>query len=377
VLHFPRPFPDELLGSLVGRACRETGLSHKELVFSLANVRGTYSSIFLPSYIRQLATLTKIDAEKLVYAHSAFPYIVSFMANDLAARLKDLVLSRVGISGGSFHSLTQSVTNGVAYRRLCRHCAQEDLSRFGTSYWHRSHMLPAVHYCAKHRQPLEETRIAVRNFGRLWSYCMPHEVKGACLDFGLPAWVLMEIASRSVVALEKHADYRDSWSDEYRRLAEDKGYVTPGPFIAGRQLACDIRAAYGPDFLAQADCTYTKERNAWPALMVRPRTKGPFSPVKHILLRTFLENCSTGPKLVNQVKCGRKPRDSFKLDEQLSKRVEAGLRRFHKRLHRLTLAEFMSECGCWSQYRHARNRLPKTASLVEAFKAASRTSKTS
>ena len=108
MLYFPRPLPDELLGSVVGRACRETGLTHKELVFAICGLRRTYSSIFLPSYLRRLAGLIQCDVEELIYAHSVFPYIVSFMSEVSAAKVRDLVLARQGISDGSFVSASFS-----------------------------------------------------------------------------------------------------------------------------------------------------------------------------------------------------------------------------------------------------------------------------
>lgn len=372
MLYFPRPLPDELLGSLVARACCEIGLSHKELLFAITGVRRTYSSIFLPSYLRQLAALTKSDAEELVFAHSVFPYIVRFMPSASASRLKDLVLSRKGVSDGSFHSLTQSVTNGISYRRLCRMCIEEDQARFGTSYWHRSHMLPAVHYCSIHRQPLEETRILVKNFGRIWSYCMPHEVKGSQVEFSLPEWVQFEIASRSAAALKPNVDYTESWLPIYRQLAQEKGYLVAAPFIAGRRLAEDLEVAYGPDFLTRAGCGYAnRPKGAWPALMVRPNVGGPFSPIKHILLYTYLSNCDNSTKTPNYVRPGKKPRDLAKLDAEISKAVKTGLRKWRRDLHQLTLAEFLTLCGCWEQYRHVKKEnLPSTYRLVEDFRRA-------
>jgi len=372
MLYFPRPYPDELLGSLIGRACREIGLPHKELVFAVSGERGTYSSIFLPSYLKQLSVLTDIDIEELVFSHSSFPYIVSFMPAALMARLKDLVLKRQGVSGGSFNSLANSVTSGVLYRRLCRQCVAEDLQAFGTSYWHRSHMLPAVYYCVKHGQALEETNIAVKYFNARWSYYLPHEVIGHLIDFGIPNWVLLEIACHSRDALAKHADYPQSladWHALYRELAENKGYLQSSPTIASWQLARDLQHAYGSDFLLNAGCSYPLERrNSWPALMVRRRTEVPFIPVKHILLYTFLKHCGSAEKELSYKKPGKKPFDTCVLDEELSKKVKVGLKTLCQHLPHLTLAEFMTECGCWGPYRHGRKNFPKTTALVEIFK---------
>lgn len=373
MLYFPRPFPDELLGSVVGRACRETGLTHKKLVFAICGLRRTYSSIFLPSYLRRLAGLIQCDVEELIYAHSVFPYIVSFMSEVSAAKVRDLVLARRGISDGSFHSLTQSVTNGVTYRRLCRQCTQDDLSKFGTSYWHRAHLLPGVYFCIKHHCPLDETRIPVKNYGRVWSYSMPHEVDGNVIDFNLPTWALPEISSRSAASLEPRSQYIQSWTVRYRDLAVDKGYLTSAPFIAGRQLSQDLKSTFGAEFLLQSGCDYpVQRRNAWPALLVRPQTEVPFVPVKHILLHTFLSNCPTAGAPVGYRTPGPKPRDILALDAELSRNVQAGLLRWRRKLHEFTLAEFMTMCGCWSQYRHSRNSFPETSRLVERFKAASR-----
>lgn len=295
--YFPRALPDELLGSLVGRACRETGLSLKALLFRIAGLRTTYDSIFLPSYIKPLSAVMRCDTEELLFSHTCFPYIVRFMSAAAGNSLKARVLSRDAIAGTSFQSLTQSVTFGVERRRRCQVCVKEDVIRFGTSYWHRSHLLPGVYYCVKHHYPLEETPLRITHRGGVWSYLMPHEVDGVRVDFTPPVGLLLEIALRSADALQTQDHYLDSWTGFYRRLAVEKGYAPSLPFNAAAQIAIDLRAGYSEGFLDRARCNFsTSLRRPWPALMMRPNTEMPFVPVKHILLWAFLNNCNSAKK---------------------------------------------------------------------------------
>ncbi|WP_220810330.1 TnsD family Tn7-like transposition protein [Noviherbaspirillum aridicola] len=308
MLYFPRPLPDELLGSLLGRACRETGLTPTKLLFAITGERMYQSSVFLPTFLRRLASLTQSDVEYLLYGHSTFPYAVSFMPAKPAGQILGKILSAQA-SKNDYGSLMQTVVSGVPFRRKCDKCAEEELYKFGITYWHRSHHLPGVHYCLNHRRRLNETGIPIRRISGALFHAMPHEIDGATTHLDVSEDLLSEVAVHSVKALEYRGTHADTyfWLSRFRELAESKGYVKSSTFVATRLLAHDVLSAFGTRFLTEAGCNYTPDNpNAWPARLVRPCTKPEYSAPKHILLFTFLSTCGNAASRVQYRKPGPK-----------------------------------------------------------------------
>ena len=89
---------------------------------------------FYPYYARFFPTQRK---------RSTYAYVVN--GNPLAVH-------RMGIS--------QANGNHCPAMRYCPVCYQEDLQLHGEPYWHRSHQLPDMQICTKHRCWLVDTDVA-------------------------------------------------------------------------------------------------------------------------------------------------------------------------------------------------------------------------
>jgi len=56
----------------------------------------------------------------------------------------------------------------------CKKCREENLDRYGTSYWHVQHQLPSVFECYRHQSILERAKEPVKN---LFNCQLPHDIK--------------------------------------------------------------------------------------------------------------------------------------------------------------------------------------------------------
>jgi len=372
MLYFPRPYPDEIIGSLLVRACRHTGLPFKRLVQHLAGVRGrSYASFLLTPFIDRLGREAGIDPDELILSHTIFPYVTAFMSSEAAGRLRALLLSDRSQVRTNLAPYTQSVTQGVAFRRICPKCTTEDLERYGESYWHREHLLPAVYICPLHQDPLIETALPVRYGMRRWTYMLPHEVTGTPLTPVPSPEIQLDIAARSAALLTNPHIERD-WLGQYRALAFQKGYGKEHSFLNGTQMAWDLLAFYGSRFLEGVGCRLTSgTKGFWPPLMVRPGTHEPFSPPKHILLQTYLENCSDAPKTVSYNLPGRKPMDRPTLDADCVQKLRAVLNESDVNA-KYSVTELLTEVGYWGKFRHERQGFPETVAFLSKFKCSDR-----
>lgn len=363
----PRPYPGELVGGVLCRAVIHTGLPAKRLLTEVLGKRRSNLSFFLPSDLSRLADLMRMDPHQLLWEHTAFPYIVAFMAPADVDRFSAKALGR-DAQLGSISSLIQSVTQGLPALRYCPDCVVNDIVERGESYWHRDHCLPAMHVCARHGGPLRLSDISTSVASRAYSMGLPQHQRGRPALPELDDGTLHALARTGQELLRRAGGHTADWASHYRRLALAKGFVTGTGEVASAQLAMDLRATYGMDYLASVNCPVDEPSRSWPALMVRERVLAPFAPVKHVLLQVFLDRCEAGPKVLAYRPPGKVPRDPHSLDEALARQVRKAVIRANLRNVQTTVTQLMKDTGQWSAFRHNRTSFPKTAAELAAFR---------
>ena len=160
---FPSPYPDELWYSVICRYHVHSGnycAKHtmRQLYgdnFSAPSLMlcgaykyavGTASARFLvrKGCCNAAHILSRITRDFSLRSVSVPPMLTLSMAIPLAVH-------RMGIS--------QANGNHCSVMRYCPVCYQEDLQLYGEPYWHRSHQLPDMQICTKHRCWLVDTDV--------------------------------------------------------------------------------------------------------------------------------------------------------------------------------------------------------------------------
>ena len=284
----PRPYPDEVIGSVLARGARRLGLSWARLL-QLAAGRAPSSVPFLmPFALDRLARCTGTDPEYLLERHTLFPYAVAFMSLDRRNAFKDRAL-RDGNDCG-LDTLARVVLGSTPYRRVCSMCMKEDLRVRGETYWRRSHLLPGVHVCLTHQIKLRETVIPLqggRNSSDSW---LPAETPLATSDWRLSMDLLESMALHSVRAMLRVPAERD-WIERYYVACFALGYALRTRALSSMAVAVDIKRFYGDDFLRSMNASVDLDhKSPWPALLVRPQYQMRVGAPKHILMLTFIEH---------------------------------------------------------------------------------------
>jgi hypothetical protein len=350
------------------RAAIHTGLPAKRLLLEVTGRRCSNLSFFLPSDLSGLADLMRVDARKLLWEHTAFPYVVAFMAPTDVDRFSTKALGR-DAPQGSISALVQSVMQGLRALRYCPDCVVDDVLERGESYWHRDHCLPATHVCRRHGARLLLGDFAASIASRAYGMGLPQHQRDRPDPVKVSDSTAQAVARRSCELLCRFEGHHTDWSTHYRTLALEKGFVMVSGEVASAQLAMNLQSTYGDDFLAGLGCPVTEPSRSWPALMVRERIAVPFAPVKHVLIQAFLDSCDAGPKTLAYRPPGKVPRDSCSLDEQLAKRVRKAVIRANLRNVQTTITQLMKDTGHWSAFRHDRSKFPQTAAELAAFRA--------
>ena len=160
---FPTPYPDELWYSVICRYHVHSGnYCAKHTLRQLYGDNFCAPSLMLCGPINTLlAQLPQgfLSAKDVVMQHTFYPYYARFFPTQrkrstyaYVVNGNPLAVHRMGIS--------QANGNHCSIMRYCPACYQEDLQLYGEPYWHRSHQLPDMQICTKHRCWLVDTDVA-------------------------------------------------------------------------------------------------------------------------------------------------------------------------------------------------------------------------
>lgn len=355
---------------MLTRGVIHSGVPAKRLLVEVTGRRCSNLSFFLPSELSRLAALMRVDPRKLLWEHTAFPYIVAFMAPEDVDRFSKKALGEDAVRGGSVSSLIQSVTQGLPALRYCPDCLADDVAKLGESYWHRDHCLPAMHVCGRHGTRLRLGDFAASIASRAYGMGLPQHQRGRPDPASVSDSMALALARGSSELLRRFDGHTTSWPTHYRTLALAKGFVmVAAGEVASAQLAMNLQSTYGEDYLAGLGCPVTEPSRSWPALMVRERIAVPFAPVKHVLMQAFLDSCDASQKTLAYRPPGKVPRDANSLDEQLATRVRKAAIKANLRNVQTTITQLMKDTGHWSAFRHDRTKFPQTTAELAAFRA--------
>ncbi len=293
----PRPFPDELLYSIIARAARYLGhWSPKGLLDAVYGCRGILASPDLPgslALIEELALNTwGMTLEELALRHTLVGYYTHFLGSaerhvivKAMARTSAHLQVRLGICA--------SVVCSVASFRLCPACVEEDLQRYGETYWRRAHHLPGALVCAHHGVSLYACAVPFRPLGRYEHVAaLPAMLKGGSGPLlsrsnDLPA--AMALACDGMVLLDA-APAPGGPCHDYRVPLAALDYQGRHGGLA--RLREDFRENWGGNLLETLFKPGTSGNYlTWLAEVMR-KPRRPLDPLKHILLRRFLSSAA-------------------------------------------------------------------------------------
>lgn len=360
-----RPYPDELVGSLLSRAMRQMGLSQKRLIPLLTGRNISSHSSVITSHAG-IARAFGMDLEEFIRNHTLLPYTTAFMPQHDRDRIVTSVLA-------NHHNIctaaiSQNATKAISHLKLCATCKAEDLKRYGETYWRRSHQLPGVLLCSTHERFLHLSNAEVRSRRPI---VPPNEALSVRANtYRVPQDTLAQISRFSEQALRWQFPSRD-WTEHYRDLASKTGYALRSGQIFGEVLSLDLGAFYGEPYLdALGAKIYVDRRNAWPALLVR--ASGPNSTaLKHVLLNVFLLSSPrpSRPPAEYEHRKKARPRDWAHIQRKAITKLEEEVARCQEDGRRITVKELATRADISALLHHHRQKMPILAAWLEAFKA--------
>lgn len=368
-MYFPHPHPDELIGSLLARACRQLGLPAKRLARRLGGRRLAPYSFVLPGNLADIARFVPIEPDELLWKHTMFPYVTAFLPPQVRVAIRDKLLGAAALPVWSAGSLIRSISGSITRRRFCPLCTVEDARTYGEPYRHRLHHLPGVDACPMHGVALHENEVPLSNMRPGLAADLPHQSRSTAVGLLASPAVEVAVRRRSVAALAASLEPREDWLAAYRAAALAGGFCLPSGDVASRRVNVELMGAFTADYLTRMRCAYSpKSYDAWPGRMLRTATLEPFAPAKHIVLSAFFDlgGATTERHVYEQP--GPKTRDRTHDDARCVRRVRWELAKLEQQQRRATVSELLDAAGYWQQFRHHRDSFPQTRKLLEQFR---------
>ncbi|MDY7046525.1 MULTISPECIES: TnsD family Tn7-like transposition protein [unclassified Virgibacillus] len=295
---FPSPYKDELLYSWLARYHRRSGnKSFKQTLVDLYGVETKVPITDLPGNLMDICNRINniYTSNYLLAKHTLFHYYSPFLPKDRENMLKKTMINS---DASGVHMFTGITASGIKYPRFLRYCIkcyQEEVTKYGEAYWHRSHQLSGVFICPFHLQSLNESNIPFKvpmnkqRFYDLNEIEINDKGKAKLLQ---SSWNHLEFISKqsltileleiSPLGLEKIRDY-------YVYKLREKGFVTVSSRIRFRDFLPEFIKYIGSELLSKLDSDIDKNaEDTWiHKLLRKPRVS--CHPLRHLLLIRFLD----------------------------------------------------------------------------------------
>jgi hypothetical protein len=297
MLYFPYLYPDEIFCSLVARYHAHTmSPSTKDTMLELFGKRHTRQSLelpcFLASFERNTYHLLKMTAEDVAWKTTMLPYYGSYLDEAVTERIIN-IMSKGGhpmVAAGA----AQQRTPAPEALRACPQCIQEDMKRYGETYWRRSHQLRAVHFCVRHQQALLVSNYSCPSEYRLAESASADMTLSAYLPFltAVESARLLRISRILTGFLQRGpGDSPHILAKELDESLKRSKYWT-GKYVERTALATDMAAFFGPTVLSLLNYTQDQGSTYWTRSTVGFKPNGGM-PIRYTLYKLFFESKGT------------------------------------------------------------------------------------
>jgi hypothetical protein len=299
--HFPVPYPDEILYSVIARAAgRLDAHSAKRFVEHLFGCTELRATVNFTGRLGKLASRLPsghpLTPDVAIDNHTLYPWVAPFLPVTCAEELRRRMIVSDGRSLEFLAGFMQSRIRRASNFYSCPRCDADDIEQWGEPYWHRLFQIPGVFFCPRHEVALNPS-LVLRPEGRLIQRFDPACI--AVLNTILTPVDMADASDRDRLRIAQHAEwllqhrprlpagtgFRDVYAFQLRR----KGLIT----FSGRVRQQLLHAAFCKRFSRRLlNCLQSpiteSGREDWLTKLLRGDA-ATASPIRHLILLLFLE----------------------------------------------------------------------------------------
>ncbi|WP_144517729.1 TnsD family Tn7-like transposition protein [Bacillus sp. FDAARGOS_235] len=156
-MYFPKPYPDELVFSLMIRYHIHS--ANKSFAQTSRDLNQSYKNPFMnefpysfKNFIDSIPNNFDLNVDKIIWEHSTYPLYMAFLPAEIVPYIRMKILEdtkdmRDVIPNSDFSMLPR-------YWRYCNHCVRQDSLSYGEPYLKRIHQIAGVPICLIHGSEL-------------------------------------------------------------------------------------------------------------------------------------------------------------------------------------------------------------------------------
>ena len=349
------------------RTCRRFNFPPAFLISKYVSTRPSPPRFFQGKHLANFEWPNGLSPIENLSRHTLFPYFTAFRSEvSFNAAIHD-ALSTKGSKFGRRNS-GRGLSLLTPYRRSCPQCVQDDLQRWGTSYWHRSHNVPGVLVCLKHQRFLGVSKIRTGGTRHCWDDRLPSDCAFTQLACGAPKSFDIAVARNSLLLLHTSRQDRPgvptSW---YKDQLAALGLIRDGSRVDPRKVEEWIDSiAKTP--LKRYGLDVPSESRGWTRVLMVGTGDRAFSPLRHVIICTALQLADAGSKIDLQSRHGPHARARHSEDRKYAILLAALLSNYVKRRQVVTVRAALDEIGFRAVYYQFQSKYPLIAKALEELK---------
>lgn len=292
--YFPKPYPDELLYSMLARCKVHMGIdSPKHMLDLLYQKRTVIAVPDLPAQLQLLCNslqhVQQLNAKQLLYQRTLFPLYAPFIPESRKQHLTDLLINSDGSAVYVEIGMSAGKVKLPVLFRYCPLCMNELHQEYGEFAWLRRWLVPGYQVCHIHGCELCDSILPLRSTHR-------HEYLAACPQYCEKFAVntnhnsKLALLSSSIMELlattESKSPTYHQWTLFYRALAAEAG-MQNGIQVSGTELHSKFRSYWPNSFLVPLNLVPVGP-SSWLLAMFRKHRKS-FSYLQHLLVWQVLK----------------------------------------------------------------------------------------
>lgn len=161
MLTIPKPYPDELLYSVLVRYYIRSGYDrvNKVQVKLFDTLPQQSWDIFLPSNLNRLTkkiwTKANYTPDYFIQNHTLYPFYSQFLIPVEAEFLRRVMTQQGNASIAMIAKVPLDVDKAhQSFLKFCPRCFEQESDELGEAYWHRTHQIPGIVLCPDHQVSL-------------------------------------------------------------------------------------------------------------------------------------------------------------------------------------------------------------------------------
>ena len=297
---FPKPYPDEVLYSVLARFReRVRFLSIVAFMRGICGTGNAIPAVDLPSYIDHFVSVlpasSPLTADQLIAQHTLLPFYLPFLSPNCVLEIKKRMMGRLRKGIQLVLGYKHANVPKPNWLRYCPRCVQEDRERWGECYWHRIHQVPGVEVCPDHAVWIQDSDAPARDLRPCHEFRSAERTVTQCKarilmpdDWGATAILAFAQNAAWLLSAASVSPDPDALRRRYLALLAERGLATHTNRVHVHHLRQAFLRHYPQEVLGLLEGEQGGLRSGGGVLALVRRVRSNYSPIHHLLMIQFL-----------------------------------------------------------------------------------------